>query len=142
MASLAEIRSKYPEYGYLSDGELADAMHKKFYADMPREEFDKRVGLQPEQQKMTAGEFAGDLAKSAGIGLVQGAIGLGTLPGNVEALGRAGINYGAGLLGVEPPVSPDTALINYNDFKGRAEQKFGEFYKPQSTAGEYFRTIG
>jgi hypothetical protein len=97
---------------------------------------------QPEQPKMTAGEFAGDLAKSAGIGLVQGAIGLGTLPGNIEALGRAGINYGAGLLGVEPPVSPDTALINYNDFKGRAEQKFGEFYKPQSTAGEYVRTIG
>ena len=80
MASLSEIRSKYPEYGYLSDPELADAMHKKFYADMPREEFDKRVGLrQTTKPEMTTGEVAADVAKSAGIGLVQGGIGMATL---------------------------------------------------------------
>lgn len=45
MAGLSDIRSKYPEYNYLSDNELADAMHRKFYSDMPREEFDRRVGL-------------------------------------------------------------------------------------------------
>lgn len=44
MASLAEIRAKYPQYGDMSDGQLADALHRKFYADMPRGEFDAKVG--------------------------------------------------------------------------------------------------
>lgn len=144
MASLADIRTKYPEYGYLSDGELADAMHKKFYSDMPREEFNKRVGIGAAQQQpdMSVGEVAGDVAKSAGIGLVQGGIGLATLPGNVEALGRAGINAAAGLVGAQPPVSSETFLPTYSDWKGRVEGVTGEFYKPKTTAGEYARTLG
>lgn len=144
MASLSEIRSKYPEYGYLSDPELADAMHKKFYADMPREEFDKRVGLTAPQQQpeMSAGEVAGDVAKSAGIGLVQGGIGMATLPGNLEALGRAGINAAAGVVGAQPPVSGETFLPTYSDWKGAIEQRTGEFYKPKTTMGEYARTAG
>jgi hypothetical protein len=98
---------------------------------------------EPEKPKLSMGEFAGDLVKSAGIGLAQGAIGLGTLPGNIEALGRAGINYGAGLLGVEPPVSSENLNpVTYSALKERLEGKFGEFYKPKSTAGEYVRTIG
>lgn len=51
MATLAEIRAKYPQYGDLSDEQLANAMHRKFYADMPREEFDRRVGFS--QQTVT-----------------------------------------------------------------------------------------
>lgn len=142
MASLGEIRAKYPEYGYLSDNELADALHKKFYSDMPRDAFDKRLGLVKEQPRMSASEAAVDVAKSAGVGLAQGAIGLATLPGNVEALARAGINAGAGLVGVKPPVDADTFLTNYNDAKGRVEKYTGEFYKPKTTMGEYARTIG
>lgn len=142
MASLGEIRAKYPEYGYLSDNELADALHKKFYSDMPRDAFDKRLGLVKEPPRMSASEAAVDVAKSAGVGLAQGAIGLATLPGNVEALARAGINAGAGLVGVKPPVDADTFLTNYNDAKGRVEKYTGEFYKPKTTIGEYARTAG
>jgi len=47
MATIAEIRSQYPQYQDLSDQQLADALHAKFYADMPREEFDAKVGLAP-----------------------------------------------------------------------------------------------
>jgi hypothetical protein len=83
-----------------------------------------------------------DVAKSAGIGLAQGAIGIGTLPGNIEQLGRMGINKGAELLGYDAPVSPNTLLPNYGDVKGEIEKHTGEFYKPQTTAGEYARTIG
>lgn len=96
----------------------------------------------PVEQQASAGEMAADVIKSAGIGLAQGAIGLGTLPGNIEGLGRAGINYAADLLGSGPVVDADTALINYNDLKERIESRTGEFYKPQTTAGEYARTIG
>lgn len=45
MATIAEIRAQYPQYQDLSDQQLADAMHRKFYADMPREEFDAKIGL-------------------------------------------------------------------------------------------------
>lgn len=101
-----------------------------------------RVGIVPEQPPVSAGEMAADVAKSAGIGLVQGGLGLATLPGNIEALGRAGINAGAGLVGVQPPVNPDTFLPNYNDAKRRVEGYTGEFYQPKTTAGKYARTIG
>ena len=142
MASLSEVRAKFPEYGYLSDTELADALHKKFYADVPRDEFDRRVGIVPEQPPVSAGEMAADVAKSAGIGLVQGGLGLATLPGNLEALGRAGINAGARLVGVEAPVDSDTFLTNYNDAKKRVEGYTGKFYEPKTTVGKYARTIG
>ena len=49
MPTLSEIRSQYPQYSDMSDADLAGALHKKFYADMPREEFDKKVGLAQEE---------------------------------------------------------------------------------------------
>jgi hypothetical protein len=45
MATLAEIRLKYPQYNDIGDKELADALYAKSYRDMPRAEFDKRIGL-------------------------------------------------------------------------------------------------
>lgn len=45
MATLTEIRSQYPEYGDMSDRALADALHAKFYSDMPKADFDKKIGL-------------------------------------------------------------------------------------------------
>lgn len=45
MASLAEIRQQHPEYGDLSDQQLADGLYRKFYSDMPRDQFDVKVGL-------------------------------------------------------------------------------------------------
>jgi len=146
MTTLAEIRRQYPQYSDLDDNVLADSLHRKWYSDMPREEFNQRLGLPPAP---TAAPTSGasttvDVAKSAGIGLAQGAIGLATLPGNVEQLGRIGINAVGDLVGAEGNVvSPETYLPNYGDVKAGIERKFtGEFYEPQTTAGEYARTIG
>ncbi len=91
------------------------------------------------QPEMTAGEVAGDVAKSAGIGVVQGGIGLATMPGNLEALGRAGINAAAGMAGAKPPLSSETFLPTYSDWKRSVEDRTGEFYKPKTTLGEYAR---
>ena len=44
---LAEFRSKYPQYNDLSDRQLADALHAKHYSDIPKDEFDRRIGLPP-----------------------------------------------------------------------------------------------
>lgn len=45
MPSLAEIRAKYPMYGDMSDSAFADAFYKKFYSDIPRSEFDAKLGI-------------------------------------------------------------------------------------------------
>lgn len=43
--TLADIRRQYPQYDDLSDDDLADALHGRFYSDMPREQFNERIGL-------------------------------------------------------------------------------------------------
>ena len=47
MATIAEIRAQYPQYADMPDTALADALHKKFYADIPRADFDVKIGLTP-----------------------------------------------------------------------------------------------
>ena len=92
---------------------------------------------------MGADDIAADAAKSFGIGLAQGGIGLATTPGNLEYLGRAGIDAAARGLGYEDPqLSSNTFLPTYNDAKGTVEKYTGEFYKPKSVVGEYARTVG
>lgn len=48
MPTLAEVRQQYPQYKDLTDQALADGLHKKFYADMPREQFDEKIGFKTE----------------------------------------------------------------------------------------------
>ena len=45
MASLADIRRQYPQYNDMPDDQLAAALHAKYYADMPRQEFDAKIGM-------------------------------------------------------------------------------------------------
>lgn len=93
--------------------------------------------------EMSWGETATDVAKSTGIGLAQGAIAIPSLPGNLEYLGRMGIDAAVRGLGYEDPrLSERTALPTFTDIKSGVEQYTGEFYKPKTTAGEYARTIG
>lgn len=49
MPTIAEIRSQYPQYSDMSDGQLADALYSKFYSDMPKEAFQAKIGLAPSQ---------------------------------------------------------------------------------------------
>jgi len=45
MATIVEIREKYPQYSDMPDAALADALHSKFYADMPKTDFYTKIGL-------------------------------------------------------------------------------------------------
>jgi hypothetical protein len=47
MATISEIRSKYPQYADLSDDQLAQSLHKKFYSDMTFADFSKHIGYSP-----------------------------------------------------------------------------------------------
>jgi ribosomal protein L13E len=45
MATIAEIRQQYPQYADIPDVQLADALHQKFYSDMPKMDFYKAIKL-------------------------------------------------------------------------------------------------
>lgn len=40
--NIVEFREKYPQYEDMPDEQLAEALHKKHYSDMPREVFDEK----------------------------------------------------------------------------------------------------
>ena len=50
---LAEFRQKYPQYDDMSNADLADALYRKFYSDMPREQFNAKIGSTEEQVTVT-----------------------------------------------------------------------------------------
>lgn len=61
MITVAEIRKKYPEYEDLSDEQLVNGLHSKYYSDIPIEEFYGKVGFskqteEPKQQTPTPQE--------------------------------------------------------------------------------------
>lgn len=45
MATIAEIRQQYPQYSDMSDVQLADAFHSKFYSDIPKDTFYQQLGM-------------------------------------------------------------------------------------------------
>lgn len=49
MPTLADIRAQYPQYDDVPDAKLADGLYQKFYSDLPRAEFDSKIGLKPEK---------------------------------------------------------------------------------------------
>lgn len=49
MEGIKSLREKFPQYGDLSDGQLAFGVYNKFYSDMPIVGFAKQVGLDKAQ---------------------------------------------------------------------------------------------
>ena len=47
MATLVEFRAQYPQYNEVPDLALANSLHEKFYADMPKADFFKSISLSP-----------------------------------------------------------------------------------------------
>lgn len=45
MTVLDDFRQKYPQYKDVPDGKLAAAIRKKYYADMPPQDFYRKTGL-------------------------------------------------------------------------------------------------
>jgi hypothetical protein len=50
--NISEIRKQYPQYSDLSDTELADGFHKKFYADIPKDKFYSTIGIKKSETPM------------------------------------------------------------------------------------------
>jgi hypothetical protein len=121
--NIQQIRQKYPQYDKLSDAQLAEALRKKFYPQLDKEDFERRVGLRAAPvETTTLGQV-----KEFGKGLVPGAVGLvesaaigasALLPEDMEASARESIESVA-----TAAKSPFAAAEGYEDSVGR---KLGE----------------
>lgn len=103
----------------------------------------------------TGGEIAADIAKSAGIGTVEGLIGVPGGFGDARELGSKAVQWAAGKFGASPEtqatlgkvvdyasrVNPLLSGPTSKEIQKTIEGAIGtEFYKPQTTPGEYART--
>jgi hypothetical protein len=107
---------------------------------------------------------AGDVAKSAGIGVVKGGIGTVGAGGDVRELLSHGVDYAAQQFGIAPEkvkafkdavyqgaklgggFLPGARVFadapTSHDIQSKIEETTGEFYKPKTVAGEYAQTAG
>lgn len=125
MTTLAEIRQQYPQYGDLDDAKLAEALHRKFYSDMPREEFDKRLGIMPKPEANPVADASEQLVRGVNRGLNA----LVALPGEimggaVDLIGGDGAklrwNNPVSEFMSSPHAKPKTELGRYADAVGQS----------------------
>ena len=116
-----------------------------------------RVVIGPEHTSptdQTAPSLAGDIAKSGGVGLAQGAIGIAGMIPDIAGMVKGAANdylfdpvFNA-ISGPPKATTPEqqppdiNQMFGSSNIKKQIEGATGEFYKPQTTAGEYARTIG
>ena len=51
--NIQDVRHNYPQYSDLSDNELAEALHSKFYSDLDKNDFYNRIGLNVQAEAIT-----------------------------------------------------------------------------------------
>lgn len=79
MPTITDIRAQFPQYSDLDDQQLLDGLHRRFYSDMPRDEFEQRVGYKREPEPTTADAVA-ETGEFAVRGFNKGLVGIATAP--------------------------------------------------------------
>ncbi len=80
--TLQEIRTKYPQYNDLPDDVLADKLYNKNYSDMPRDQFNQKIGYTPPNAMVNAiNKYAIDPVNALGAGMARTIAGTAGLPG-------------------------------------------------------------
>lgn len=101
VSPLDAFRKQYPDYNHVADDALAEALYKKFYNHVSRDEYYSKLGLKAPQEP----NMAEDVARSAGSGLVGGATSIvgavGDVAGGVQGATRS-----------ESPLNPFNAMRN------------------------------
>jgi len=132
MATLYEIRAAYPQYSDLDDGALLDGLHRKFYSDMPREEFNKRVGVQAPKQT-SAADVTSDAADQLVRGVYRGLDNVLSIPNRVVS---GAINL------VAPGQGDRFAWPEQGYIRPPSEAMKGQRVAPQTEAGRYADSVG
>lgn len=150
MLNIQEVRAKYPQYEDLSDKQLLDSLHGKYYSDMPIEEFYSSTGFGMEQRSqalppLTKRQQAADLLKSAPSGIYKGASYVPGMAGDIEKLGQTFLPewMTKPVIGGDRPVQVFPTSKNIRSgvevlLPGLKE--LGK-YKPQTSLGKFAKTV-
>lgn len=138
-----------PDWDWYAEAErrgLLQGEDKSWYEEAKRRGLAPGVApaQEPPPEPMTGGDVATDVGKSFGVGVGQGLLGLATLPGTVDTLGRRAVNKVGRWLGVSQDImAPNSYFWDYGRAKQNIEDNYtGKFYEPKSLPGEYARTAG
>ena len=135
MTALSDFRKRYPEYDEVSDKDLADALHSKYYSSIPIDDYYSQIGLDTgsgffdatgEALKRTAGSFV--------TGTTGAVLGLGQFtPYDEESLDiQESIEAGTReFLGYDPAFDDTTAAQ-----VGEVAGTIGSFLVPGTLAGK------
>lgn len=110
MATIAEIRQKYPQYSDMSDLEFARRFHNKYYSDMNFDDFASKIGVEKKSLKEDIFGMGGVVQRVAKGAIVDPALGIAQL--------------GAGLFGegARQSVTDFARQVEEKTQKGRAER--------------------
>lgn len=153
MSGLSDFRAQHPEYNDMPDAQLSDALYKKYYSDIPRQQFDAKMGGTAAPSQQTAPQGAPspvvDAIRSIPTGVSKGLAGIAGLPGDMRNLVNSGADWALQKLGADPAMIADMQKT-----RGRLEtvptseainkavsDPFGGYYEPKTTAGKYAETI-
>lgn len=135
MTAFTDFRKRYPQYDDMSDKELADAFHSKYYSDIPIDDYYSQIGLDTDVDFFDAtGEALKRTAGSFVTGTTGAFLGLGQLtPFDEEALDiQESIEAGTrDFLGYDPAYDDSTAAQ-----VGEVAGTIGSFLVPGALAGK------
>ncbi len=137
MASLADYRAKYPQYEDMSDQQLADGLHAKFYADMPKEEFYGKVGYSAAPAAPEAPKKAPSLLEDINTGFEQAAdwATMGLFGNYRAAVDTLGAKTGA-------PGFEKNEDAKFLETKEANREKIEDFNQRRPIAGVVTKTVG
>ncbi len=122
---LEDFRKQYPQYNDISDEDLAKGLHRRFYSDIPFEDFSQRVGFTPETgiARRVFGDVPVGIAQGAtmGVRMISDAFGA----GNPISESLKGVeDYLGGLLSAQATNNLDAMakIIKESEDKGVLEQ--------------------
>jgi hypothetical protein len=161
--TLEGLREKYPQYSDLSDDQLVSSFHKRFYSDIPLEQFQQKLGVKPpvvETPKPATTPAGGALdrllaqTKAVGTEAAQFAVGAGRgLAGTGEFLANAatqGLGVSDRTLGIGNETRPRAQQIVQAGFNPLAEsfKRTDQILNPEGNfdvagyAGEVLNPVG
>lgn len=133
---LQAVREKHPEYGDLSDAALLDGLYQKFYSDIPRQEFDAKIGVAAPPRPFNVLPFSEDAQGNVEFDPDAGVMGVAkralTLPaqvarGEVDPLSGEGVERTAEAAMTVTPMGVAARAIPGGPLSGPGS------YKPQRT---------